>query len=200
MTHAVEVEGRRCYVTLAFGHPAKARLQAAGFHWHAGTRRWWATAAKRAIAEDILAATAGDTPAEEDADRVRVVGKAKYKGRVYYVRATAFKAGENRAYVTTLDGKTKFWCSLANPCGGGHDGSGDIAVMLKEYPPHEIRGRKEWMTLGRLRRFAERARKNDAAKAAGTAETKPCWECGREFTEFDARAGGGDWNDSYCGC
>lgn len=34
----------------------------------------------------------------------------------------------------------------------------------------------------------------------GPAATKRCWECGCAFTYADAKANGGDWGESYCGC
>lgn len=33
-----------------------------------------------------------------------------------------------------------------------------------------------------------------------TTPTKRCWECGCSFTYADAKCGGGDWGESYCGC
>lgn len=41
------------------------------------------------------------------------------------------------------------------------------------------------------------------AKPSGPAKppaTKQCWECGCRFTYADAKSGGGDWSESYCGC
>jgi len=32
-----------------------------------------------------------------------------------------------------------------------------------------------------------------------SAETKNCWECGRNFT-FSDMTPDGEWSDSYCGC
>lgn len=34
----------------------------------------------------------------------------------------------------------------------------------------------------------------------GGGETKRCWECGREFTSYDAYRNEGDWSNGYCGC
>jgi hypothetical protein len=31
-------------------------------------------------------------------------------------------------------------------------------------------------------------------------ETRECWECGCLFTYREAKANGGEWQDSYCGC
>ena len=41
---------------------------------------------------------------------------------------------------------------------------------------------------------------NAAASPRSSAPTKHCWECGQRFTAAQARARGGDWGDSYCGC
>ena len=30
--------------------------------------------------------------------------------------------------------------------------------------------------------------------------TKVCWECGREFTQYDANTSDGSWFESHCGC
>lgn len=169
----LEEVGRRLYVTLPFGHPAKDRLKAMGAHWcDQGSKRWWIAKGKLPQVEALLKEVEGRPPPEEDPDKVTLVGKAKYKGQTYYVRAVGFSEEKgNRCLLTTLDGKRKFWAGLANPCGGGHDGSGDVAVMLKEYPAVEIRGRKEKMTLGKIRRFIERQK--DPRTRRGE-----CTECG----------------------
>jgi hypothetical protein len=53
--------------------------------------RWWVGAAKRAAAEALVAELNAGPPVtaekvKEDPGSVRLVGKAKYKGRTYYAR------------------------------------------------------------------------------------------------------------------
>ncbi len=171
MAVKIESEGRRVYLT-GDTYAVRDRIKAIGGRWDPDRRAWWVGSAKKAEAESLAAglssAEAPAAPEAEDPSRVKIVGKARYKGRTYYVRY----AGETkRGYacrLTTLDGRVDFWADLARP-GEACDGSGDVAVIVKTYRPREYRGREEYMTLASLQRFVE-----DAAKVKAGGECPRC--------------------------
>lgn len=164
----------------------KDRIKALGGHWDGDRRQWWIGTGKTAQAESLVANLSGATdsktaaPAKEDADSIRLIGKAKYKGRTYYVRwAGECKSGEYKCRLITLDQSLDFWAACARPYETHHDGSGDVAVIVKTYQAREVRygygrhSRTEYTTLGSIKAFVEREAKNRA-------EGGPvCAECGR---------------------
>lgn len=159
----IERVGARVYAT-GNTFAVKDRLKGMGCHWDADRRQWWIGAVKAEEMERVLAAAA-DAPAEpEDTDRVRLYGKAEYRGRTYYVRA--LKQDETAARLVSLDGQVDFWKEIG-------DGP-DRARLVKRYPARQVgRGRyvrTEYTTLGSIRRFI--ARQANPATATGR-----CTEC-----------------------
>ena len=164
---AIELEscGKRVYV-VGNSFPIKDRLKSAGCHWDGERRQWWIGANKRSEVERIVGSASGDAveSATENADDIKVIGKARYKGRNYYVRwAGECRNGSYKARLVTLDAKIDFWANCARPGGCGFDGSGDVAVIVKTYHPRERYGKVEHTTLGSLKRFIERKKEEDAA-------------------------------------
>jgi hypothetical protein len=162
----IERVGTRVYVT-GYTYPIKDRLKAIGCHPERGQDgqwRWWIGASKLAQLEAALDAAADGPAGPEDTDRVRLYGKAEYRGRTYYVRA--LKQDETAARLISLDGKVDFWKEIG-------DGP-DRARIVKRYPARQVGqgryGRTEYTTLGSLRRFI--ARQADPATASGR-----CTEC-----------------------
>ncbi len=189
------LDGRRCYIATAFGEPAVAPLKELGVHWDPDSRRWWISSAKKDQVAAILAAhqfdprkaldraaaadqaeEAGASPEaaaklreapREDISTCRIYAQVEYKGRRYYVIAETKDL--SRCRLATLDGSLVFWadCSACN--------------LLKRYEPREVwdgrrysgTTRTEYQTIGSMRRFVEREKRNRADGGA------VCAECGK---------------------
>lgn len=169
--------GRRVYIETAYGEPVVEKLKDLGATWdrEGGTKCWWIGAKKRSQVEALLAEPPpppGTPAAKEDPDRVRLVGKCKYKGRTYYARFIGETKKGYSAKLTDLKGDIEFWAKCARPGEQGHDGSGDVAVVVKTYAPREYRGRTEYTTLGSIQNFIQREASNRAAGGA------TCAACG----------------------
>lgn len=194
MSITLEKVEKRVYV-VGNSFSIKDQLKAEGCHWDAERKQWWIGVGKASAIEAIIK---GDTQAvvqtpettSENADSIKVVGKAKYKGKTYYVRWVGqCKNGEYKAHLTTIDAKISFWAACARP----HeqiDGNGDIACVLKTYQSRTVGyGRyahEEHTTLGSLRRFIER-QKNPETRIGECTECghhgpsgQRCTECGGE--------------------
>lgn len=146
-------DGQRVY----FGgdtYAAKDRIKALGGHWDADKRAWWVGAKKeaeaRALAAELNAAEAPLHPLAEDPDKVRLTGKGRYKGRVYYCGAIT-RDGTRVRLLTLPDTKgdyLDFWADCSE------------VEQLKRYEPREERGaygrptgRMVYTTLGSIQRF-----------------------------------------------
>lgn len=161
----VTVEGRRVYVQTRYGDPVVPVLKRLGAHWEPQTKRWWLTSAKKAEVEAAIAASA-DKPNTADEQEVTVMGKARYKGRSYFVRYVGrCKNGDYKMRLCTLDGKIDFWAKAARPHEHAVTGDGDVARLVKSY--------EEARSLDSIRRYVERLRE---AKESGPG-TKPDEEC-----------------------
>lgn len=164
----ITVEGRRVYIQTRYGDPCVPILKRMGAHWEPQTKRWWLTAAKTAEVEAAVAKTAGQ-PDEADAERkVTVVGKARYKGRTYYVRWVGqCQSGAYKARLCSLDGKIDFWATAARPHEFHVTGDGDVAQVTNTY--------QEARSLDSIRRYIERVRREE--KAGVVRGGKPDEEC-----------------------
>lgn len=130
------------------------------------SKTWWCGVAKLAKAQEFVTMLNENPPAPkaEDLDDVRLVGKATYKGRTYYVRQVT--ADQTRCRLITLDGKLDFWADLATDAG---DVTAESAAMQKRYEPRDERGsygqptgRKVYTTVGSIRKFVESQRRAEA--------------------------------------
>lgn len=155
----IEKAGRRYYIT-GDTYSLREPLKSAGCHWDAERRAWWTS--KLDVAEQFAAT---DSPAKapsaearaEDPDQIRLVGKGRYKGRIYYIRwMGATRKGTRAARLVTLDAKLDFWADL------------DQVEIVKEYRPREERGqygrptgRMEYTTLGGIRDYIARMKHDD---------------------------------------
>lgn len=168
---STEKVGRRLYAT-GNTYAVKDQLKSLGCHWDPDRRQWWISPAKAKELEAILDAPA-QPPKPEDSASWRLVGKARYRGKVYYCRWVGRKKdGDYAAHLCTLDGKVDFWAVCAEPHERTHDGNGDVAVIVKMYSPREYRGQITYTTLGSIRSFIEREQEN--RKSGGAV----CAECG----------------------
>lgn len=163
----ITVEGRRVYIQTRYGDPCVPALKRLGAHWEPKTKRWWITSAKKAYVEAAVASTAGQ-PNEVDADRpVTVVGKARYKGRNYYVRWVGqCRSGDYKARLCSLDGKIDFWATAARPHEFHVTGDGDVARITKTY--------QEARSLDSIRRYIERLKEAETS-GAGSKPDEDCY-------------------------
>lgn len=190
---ALQQDGRRIYIT-GDTYSLKDRIKGMGGHWDGDRRCWWVGSAKKSEAE-ALVSTAASTPAqpkEEKPDDIRIVGKARYKGRNYYVRWYGQTKRGYACRLVTLDAKIDFWATCAEPYVNDrdHDGSGDVAVIVKTYEPREYRGRYEYMTLGSMRRFMEEVKRDK--------ETGTCSLCESREARGHSKAYFGSGDYDYC--
>lgn len=149
MSVTIERQASRLYFQ-GNTYPIKDQIKAMGGHWDGDRRAWWVGVAKNDEATSLVerlgtANTATATAERPKVDRnSRVVAKAEYKGRKYYVLwMGTCKSGERKARLTVLDGSIDFWADLS------------ACNILKEYSPREYRGRTEYTTLGSISRFIE---------------------------------------------
>lgn len=158
----------------------KDRIKGMGGHWDADRKAWWVGKVKEkeaeALAEESASATTTTTVAASASttttkakrtvsDDSRLAGKGKYKGRTYYILwMGTCKSGEEKARLTVLDGSIDFWVLLSE------------VEVVKTYSPREYRGRTEYTTLGSIRSFIER-QKRDKAEGRPDATGHPRTGC-----------------------
>lgn len=173
MSITLQREKTRIYL-VGNTYPVKAEIKALGGHWDGDRKAWWVGTAKASEAEALVAQLAGNGSATATAatpkvsDDSKLVGKAKYQGRTYYVLWMGrCSSGAEKAHLTVLDGSIDFWADLS------------ACEILKTYQPREVRngfyGRgthTEYTTLGSIRRFIEQQRE-------GERTGNICAECGK---------------------
>jgi hypothetical protein len=159
-----EKVGARVYVS-GNTYAIKDALKSAGCHWDGERRQWWIGAAKAEALKPILDGGAeADKPVPANTTDARVHARVEYKGRSYYV--LAYTQDGQKAKLTSLDGQVQFWAATAE------------CKTLKTYQSREVRrgyGRTqtEYTTLGSIRSFVERERRN-REQGGGV-----CAECGK---------------------
>jgi hypothetical protein len=134
--------GGRVYL-LGDTYPHRDAIKAAGGNWDSGRRAWWMGAAKLPAVQELVARLeATPAPPIVIGEGSRIVARARYKGRYYYVLwMGALADGAQKAHLTVLDGSIDFWADLG------------ACEIMKRYPPREYRGRATYTTLGSIRRF-----------------------------------------------
>lgn len=179
---SIETQGRRHYIK-GNTFPIKDQLRAAGCKWDPDHKAWWTS--KREVAEQLAGAAPAAAPAAADSDRgaeraapgedAVVAGRVMYQGRAYYalgrvvrgrtqwddtVEPVATRDGA-KVLVAFRDGSKSFWAARS-----------EVQVVKTYTRP---------TTIGKLARFAERARE---ARAQGYEDGIPeggvyeCEECG----------------------
>lgn len=159
----IEKIGRRWYIR-GNTYAAKDALRDAGCKWDPDQKAWWTS--KEDVAKKFEGAEA-TAPKAETPDNIRVIGKARYKGRSYYVRWAGVTKYGYSLRLTTLDAKIDFWASGIDPrtAQPGQQPGEREAVWEKTY--------QEPKTLGSIQRFIERE------KEADERGEERCAECGR---------------------
>lgn len=108
----ISVEGRRVYIEVEYGDPVVRKLKNLKAHWEPSTKRWWVGTGKKAEVERIVAKASARPQGEaiDDPGKIKVSGRATYKGRTYYVRWVGrTRTGEHKVRLCSLDGKIDFW-------------------------------------------------------------------------------------------
>ena len=118
MSVSVERIGRRHYICgLPYDQRAAAKEQ--GCKWDPERRQWWT--GKAEVADCVLRA-AGEVaqrsrPDDAQGDRTEIIGRAKYKGRIYYLCYEGHaKSDGRRIYKLAFrDGSKVFWAQNGEP-------------------------------------------------------------------------------------
>lgn len=182
-TYTLETVKRRIYI-VGNTFPIKDQLSALGATFdYEGRRQWWVGTGKRALVEKLLAELDSQAPSQSAGEQGAkpaepytgaVQGKAKYKGRDYYVRyAGPTSRGGDAFHLVTADGKLSFWAD-ASAC-----------EWTKRYEKRGRYGkvdneRGSYPTLAGIQRFIERDKRE--TKATGI----DCWKCRREAEKGEA--------------
>ncbi len=166
MAIELKKEGARIYIvgnTFAVKDRLKSELGLSGKNFDGEKKCWWCGATKLAAAEKLVAelngAAAGTGSANKPAttkqnpDDIRLTGKGRYKGKVYFAGAV------------TKDGARVRLLTLPNDKGEFLDFWADTAQVeeVKRYEPREYRGRTTYTTLGSIARFVEKAKRAEAS-------------------------------------
>ena len=193
MTITIDQQGRRFYLR-GNTFPIKDRLRTAGCKWDADAKCWYT--GKRELAEQLAGQPEQSAPQVEEVsaqtdqkgpgDEAIVAARATYKGHTYYVAgrvdrgrthwddrvsAVATRDGA-KLLLYSRDGKLQFWAAR------------DLVSVTKSYDKPQ--------TIGKLRRFAEKAKEARAqGNEDGIAEGQryECEECG----EYVTRGQGSCW-------
>lgn len=148
--------------------PVKDQLKALGGKWDAAGKGWAVPEEKAEEARGLVAGAKSAPPAAgplaasqglaPEPDQARVLAKVKYKGQDYFVIAES--QAQNRCRICKMNG-TGFWVDMAD------------CERLKTYQPREFRGRKEYTTLGSIRRFVAGQKRLEESGA------ERCAACGK---------------------
>lgn len=165
MAISIEKNGARIYF-LGNTFPIKDQIKRLGGHWDGDRKAWWIGAAKASEAEKLVSNLSSSTTATAEKPKVgddsKVVAKAKYKGRTYYVLWMGrCNSGAEKAHLTVLDGSIDFWVDLS------------ACEIVKHYQPREVtygygrHSHTEYTTLGSIRSFIERIKKDEKSGEFG---------------------------------
>jgi hypothetical protein len=163
----IEKVGKRLYFR-GNTYPVKDRLKKVGAHLERDENGKWQTWIGESKAVEAAALVAELNAVEaptvrEHPDKVRLTGKGRYKGRVYFCGAIT-RDGERVRLLTIPDASGSyldFWADCTQ------------VEELKRYQSREYRGRTKHTTLGSIARFIAREQVN--REAGG----EVCAACGR---------------------
>lgn len=146
MSYSILPVGARLYVS-GNTFAIKDQLRNLGAHLDSDRKEWWVGRAKEQALRDLLKSIeTNHVPSNEGKSRAvapstKVRGKATYKGRTYYVIASA--KDDSALLLTTLDGSISFW--------------GRGATWVKSFGRRDNRTNyTEYPTLESIRRYAQR--------------------------------------------
>ena len=158
MTISIEKVGRRYYF-VGNTFSIKGKLKDAGASYDADRRQWWT--GKKEVAERFSGEVKESAKSEDAGLDTKVVGRAQYKGKSYYVIWHGHtRSGDYAAKLCFRDGTKEFWAKET-----------DQLRITKEYQdPRSIRS---------LQDFARQAKEGEKDGSSGS-----CAECGRYATQM----------------
>lgn len=112
-TIRLEITGRRIYF-LGNTYPAKDRIRSIGAKWDSEKRAWWIGSTKRSQAEELIGSLSADSRDDAPGLDARIIGRAEYKGRSYYVASRygePVRSGNGRTLLYATDGSFQFWAA-----------------------------------------------------------------------------------------
>lgn len=153
---STEKVGARIYV-VGNTFAVKSQLKDAGCHWDGDRKQWWIGAAKAAAIASLVGSVDGKEikPGKEELGDRPCTGKVEYKGRIYFVIGRSEKTG--KLWLTVLDCSIDFWTAESE------------CKWVKRYQAREDyrTGRDVHQTVGGIRRFIEKSKRDDAAIKSG---------------------------------
>jgi hypothetical protein len=179
--------GRRIYVKTAFGEPIVEKLKDLGAKWDGEVKCWWLGKAKKDAVEELLVSAdrekdegGGEAPAKQDPHTIRLTGKGRYKGRIYYAGSMT-KDGQKVRLLTLPDAKGEFldfWASCSE------------VEEVKRYEPRQVwdgrrysgKTKTVYTTLGGIAEFSAREKSN---KAAGMGVCSGCGKTGDLVSDLE---------------
>lgn len=170
MAIRLEKQGQRIYL-LGDTYGMKDQIKAMGGHWDADRRAWWVGTKKEAEARQLAEGGAGP-PTKQNPDDIRLTGKGRYKGRVYY--AGSITRDGTRVRLLTLPDTKGEYLDFWAPCAEVEE--------IKRYAPREYRGRQEYTTLGSIARFIEKERR---ARERGDPVCAACGKSGELVQDLE---------------
>lgn len=164
MSIQIQTEGRRTYLT-GNTYPYRDRIRAIGAHWDAGRKAWWT--AKKADAEALVQELQGAEQQAAEQEREAGIstsdpvirGRAKYRGKTYYVLAhgVSQKTGKPYCKLAFRDGSRVFWARDVR----------DVEI-IKEY--------REPKSIDSLRAYAEEAKRHQEQYPGHDGQCDECKE------------------------
>jgi hypothetical protein len=148
----VTKKGRRHYLTGA-PYSARTRLKNAGCNWDPDEGAWWTGRAQLAarLAAELQELSQQPETIPTDAKTIR--GRARYKGRTYYLLAE--RRDGSACKLAFRDGSKAFWSQQGEP----------VEVLSRYQSPRSI---------DQLRRFAEERKAEQAGERACPACARHC--------------------------
>ena len=138
----LEEVGRRYYVKGKGTYAAKDTLKAQGLSWDSREKAWW-TGKKEVAQKALEAALKGSSSSEEGkpsrTDTNRILGKAEYKGKSYYIVWSARTSRGTDAFrLLFMDGTKTFWA-----------GARDVRATKTYRKPRTLRELQEYAQAAR---------------------------------------------------
>lgn len=162
---SIQAVGSRLYVT-GNTYSIKDQLKSIGCHWDADRKQWWIGKAKQAELAKIVDGNSGSqssggyvAPTADELSEKPCSGQVEYKGRKYYVVGQSSKTG--KLLLTVLDCSISFWAEGAE------------CKWVKRYEARKRtynygRNRETvHQTVGSIRRFIERSKREEKQLASG---------------------------------
>ena len=177
-------EGRRTYL-IGNTYGIRDEIRAAGGHWDADRRAWWigSGVGKQDDLRKLLAIPASRTASRtpDDPASIQVRGKARHRGRVYFVRWAGIAKRGYAMRLVSLDASIDFWVAAQER---GGDGQGEVAAWTKHYAePRSLAGIARFVAEQKAVQAGARECSRCAHHPAynGSGDYDSCRACGRTY-------------------